>query len=210
MKLLDCPQWVTDENSALPGIAQGASAFMRFSNRQNPKKYLLTHGDIKEWHKKLFLKTVTVPYYAGNYRSIDPARPCLNTDVHIGGVFGAPVADVEQLMKKFSEELERATKSTDEYLASERSPVERIKAAAYLAAFAGGKIIQIHPFVNGNGRMARMVMDFFLHRYLNRMPFFIDRPTHPDYTTASRLAMQHGLFGPLYQYLVETIIMLDT
>ena len=209
MKLLDCPQWVTDENSALPGIAQGASAFLRFSNRQNPQKYLLTHGDIKEWHKKLFLKTVPVPYYAGNYRSIDPARPCLNTEVHIGRVFGAPVADVEQLMKKFSEELERATKSTDEYLASERSPVERIKAAAYLAAFAGGKIIQIHPFVNGNGRIARMVMNFFLHRYLNRMPFFIDRPKHPDYTTASRLAMQHGLFGPLYQYLVETIIMLD-
>ena len=196
---------MTDEDSALPGIAQGASAFLRFLGRQNPKQYLLTHGDIKEWHKKLFLKTVPVSYYAGNYRSIDPAKPCLNTDVQVDGILGAPVADVEQLMKKFSEELERATKSTDEYLASERPMIERIQAAAQLAAFAGGKIIQIHPFVNGNGRMARMVMNFFLHRYLDRLPFFIHRPPGADYKTASKFAMDHGVYGPLYQYLVEVI-----
>lgn len=205
MKLLDCPKWEQDDDSALPGIAQAASAFVRFLNRQNPKHYVLTHGDLKDWHKKLFQNTVTVPYYAGNYRREDPAKPCLNTEVHVGGILGAPVADVERLMKRFSEELERATISTDEFLAAPRSPLLRIQAAAQIAAFAGGKIIQIHPFVNGNGRMARLAMNFFLHRYLNVIPFFIDRPTNPDYSTASRIAMQTGIYVPLYQYLVELL-----
>jgi fido (protein-threonine AMPylation protein) len=205
LKLFDCPDWKSDENSALPDIAQGASAFVRFSNRQNPKRYILTHGDIKEWHKKLFLKTVPVPYYAGNFRSIDPAKPCLNTPVYVNGVPGAPAAEVAEQMKRFSDELGRATKSTDEYLTSERSPVERYQAAAQLAAFAGGKIIQIHPFRNGNGRMARMVMNFFLLRYLNYAPFYIDRPKHPAYAPASQIAMQYGVVIPLYQYLLELI-----
>jgi hypothetical protein len=149
--------------------------------------------------------TDTVPYYAGQYRAIDPAKPCLKTDVQIDGILGAPVADVENRMKKFSDELVRATKATDEFMAIPRSAPIRVQAAAQIAAFAGGSIIQIHPFVNGNGRMARMAMNFFLHRYLNRVPFFIDRPTHPDYTTASKIAMRDGVYGPLYQYLVELL-----
>jgi fido (protein-threonine AMPylation protein) len=170
--------------------------------RQNPKFYILTHGDLKDWHKKLFEKTVPVSYYAGNFRKKDPAKPCLEGNVNVAGVPGAPFEEVERLMKEFSEELTRSTAATDEFLAMGRSQVVRVQAAAQLAAFAGGSIIKIHPFVNGNGRMARLAMNFFLHRYLNRVPFFIDRPADLDYSTASRFAMQTGNFIPLYQYLV--------
>src|ERR1035438_9394764 len=99
-------------------------------------------------------------------------------------------------MKGFSDELTKSTMSTDEFLATERPQIVRVQAAAQLAAFAGGSIIKIHPFVNGNGRIARLAMNFFLHRYLNRVPFFIDRPTNPDYSNASRYAMQTGNFAP--------------
>jgi hypothetical protein len=108
-------------------------------------------------------------------------------------------------MKKFSDELGQFAVSTDEFLASERPQIVRVQAAAQLAAFAGGSIIKIHPFVNGNGRIARLAMNFFLHRYLNRVPFFIDRPNNPDYSTASGYAMQTGNFVPLYQYVVELL-----
>jgi len=205
LKLLECPKWVNDEDSTLPGIAQAASAFLNFMDRQNPKGYLLTHGDIRSWHKKLFEKAVPVPYYAGYYRQVDRDKPCLNGEVEVNGVFGAPVAEVEQLMHKFSEDLETMTRATDAYLASPRSSQVRIRVAAQMAAFAGGRIIQIHPFVNGNGRMARLAMDFFLHRYLGHTPFFIDRPKNPNYGAASAAAMQTGNFGPLYQYIVELL-----
>jgi fido (protein-threonine AMPylation protein) len=204
LKLLDCPKWVDDRDAALPGIAKAASAFWRFLERQNPKLYILTHGDLKEWHRKLFERTVPVPYYAGNYRQEDPFKPCLDQDIHVDGTLGAPAADVERLMKKFSEQLQAATQSTDEYLASRTGPL-RVKAAVQIAAFAGGSIIQIHPFINGNGRIARLAMNFYLHRYLGFTPFFIDRPTNPDYSAASAIAMATGNFVPLYQYLLELI-----
>lgn len=202
MKLFDCPEWVADKDAALLGIARAASSFFRFMNKQNPKGYLFSHGDIKHWHKKFFEETVPVPYYAGYYRGEDPARPCLDAEVHVSGAFGAPAAEVEPRMKAFSEQLVQATIATDEYVEA-HSTIERIRAAAQIAAFAGGSIIQIHPFINGNGRMARMVMNFFLHRYLHTIPFFIDRPSHPDYSTASKVAMFEGNFSPLYQYLIE-------
>jgi len=173
--------------------------------RQNPKLYILTHGDLKLWHKRLFEKTVPVPYYAGNYRQKNPSKPCLEGDAQVGGVYGAPFEQVEELMEKFSDQLSASTTSTDEFLADQKPLVARVQAAAQLAAFAGGSIIKIHPFVNGNGRIARLAMNFYLHRYLSRVPFFIDRPTNPDYSTASRIAMQFGNFVPLYQYIIELL-----
>jgi hypothetical protein len=206
LKLLECPKWGKDPDSTLPGMALAASAFLPFFERQNPKKYLLTHGDIKDWHKKLFQNAAPVPYYAGNFRKIDAAKPCLGQDVNVGGIPGAPFAQVESLMKKFAEQLGKATTSTDEYLDVPRTPTERIRAAAQIAAFAGGGIIHIHPFLNGNGRMARFTMNFFLHRYLNKTPFFMDRPKNPDYSVASMYAMRDGIYIPLYQYLIEILV----
>jgi hypothetical protein len=50
-----------------------------------------------------------------------------------------------------------------------------------------------------------MAMNFFLHRYLDRIPFYVDRPANPDYSRASAVAMQTGNFIPLYQYLIELL-----
>jgi hypothetical protein len=206
LKLLDCLKWEKDPDSTLPRIALAASAFLPFLNRQNPKKYLLTHGDLKVWHKKLFQNAVPVPYYAGNYRKKDLAKPCLEKEVQVNGVAGAPFSQVETLMKKFSDQLGKATIATDEYLAMPRTPQERIHAAAQIAAFAGGEIIKIHPFLNGNGRIQRLAMNFFLHRYLNVVPFFVDRPTNPNYSAAGFYAMRDGVYLPLYQYLIEILV----
>jgi fido (protein-threonine AMPylation protein) len=186
-------------------MAQAASAFYAFLQRQNPKGYILTHGDLKEWHRKFFKDIVLVPYYAGNYRRIDQNKPCLNKEVEVNGVFGAPARDVESRMKKFSEALGEMTNAADQYLKTPRSLVLRVQTATQIAAYAGGSIIQIHPFLNGNGRIARMAMNFFLHRYLDRIPFYVDRPANPDYSRASAVAMQTGNFIPLYQYLIELL-----
>ncbi|HWS17572.1 MAG TPA: hypothetical protein VN223_06135 [Candidatus Elarobacter sp.] len=35
------------------------------------KDYIINHGDIKTWHRKLFAKVVPVDYYAGHYRMAD-------------------------------------------------------------------------------------------------------------------------------------------
>jgi fido (protein-threonine AMPylation protein) len=201
----NCPTWVQESDSVLHGIALAIQAFGNFASRQNPKKHVLCYGDIKQWHERLFQSAVPLWYYAGNVRQDDHAKPCLKVDVHVNGVTGTHWTDVEDQMKRFSAELERATNATDEYLATARPMEQRVKVAAQIAAFAGGTIIRIHPFLNGNGRMARLVMNFFIHRYLGIMPFYIDRPKHPDYSSASAAVMGSGSFIPLMQYLVEII-----
>ena len=205
MKLIDCPEWKNDDNSALPDIASAGFSFFKFMERQNPKRYVLNHGDLKAWHKKLFENCVPVHYYAGNYRQNDPNKPCLQENVGVAGIPGAHFDEVDDQMRHFSDDLAKNTLSTDQFLGAEVSPVTRVKAAAQLAAFAGGTIIRIHPFLNGNGRIARLAMNFFLHRYLDKIPFFIDRPKNPNYSIASRIAMESGNFVPLYQYLVELL-----
>lgn len=207
MLLAPCPEWRKDADEKLPDIAQAANSIVDFIFRQNPRGYVLGHGDLKNWHRKLFAKVAPVPYYAGNYRGQDTSRPCLDIEVAVGGNPGVPAAEVETEMKRFSDSLRLHTLSTDDFVGRAPSGVERLRAATQLAALAGGEIIRIHPFVNGNGRTARLAMNFFLNRYQFRMPFYIDRPTHPRYSASSEVAMREGNYTPLYQYLVEIIAM---
>lgn len=205
MPLLPCPEWNTEDSGKLPDIAQAASAIFDFIRRQNPKRYILGHGDLKVWHRELFNKVAPVRYYAGNYRGIHSGRPCLDAQVGVGPNLGTPPAKVEEEMKKFSENLERNTHATDEFVDRSASPITRLQAATQLAAFAGGSVIQIHPFLNGNGRVARFTMNFFLYRYLGKMYFTMSRPPEYDYAQACAVAMADGNFTFLYQYLLQII-----
>lgn len=205
MSLLPCPEWTTEDPGKLPFIADAARSAADFIVRQGPKRYLLNHGDLKEWHRKLFEKVVPVPYYAGHYRGQDPLRPCLDGDAWVGSNMGTPPSLVAQEMSKFSAGLEKSTRATDEFVDGGASALMCLKAAVHLAAFAGGSIIRIHPFVNGNGRIARFAMNFFLYRYLRKIPFALNRPPHIDYGLASEIAMRDGNYTALYQYLLQII-----
>src|ERR1700733_12989580 len=151
-------------------IVKAASSIYDSFLRQNAKRYVLHYGDLKEWHKKLFSQAVPVQYYAGNFRSVEAKMPCLDINVGVGSNAGTPQANVEKEMKKFSNDLELAIQATDEFVERSQSHINRLKAATQLSAFAGGTIIRIHPFINGNGRIARLAMNFFLHRYLGKLP----------------------------------------
>lgn len=196
---------MNDDPSKLSIIADGASAIFDFIVRQSGKRYILSYGDLKDWHKRLFAKVVPLGYYAGNFRGINSARPCLNGEVAVGNNLGSSPEVVEQEMKAFSGELERATKATDEFMERNPAAIAKLQAAVQLAAYAGGSIIKIHPFVNGNGRVARLAMNFFLYRYLGKLPFMLHRPPEVDYAQASEVAMREGNFTPLYQYLLQVI-----
>jgi len=204
---LPCPEWKNEEEpfDKLDSIVRAAESIYAFIRRQNAKGYFLDHGHLKDWHGKLFREVLPVSYYAGNYRSADPRYPCLNTEIQVAGVLGTPFQDVEMRMAQFSDQLELTTADVDKLVGAQKSGERRLRAAAQLAAFASGNIIQVHPFRNGNGRIARLAADFFFNRYGFPMPFFVSRPSalgvNVEYATASRAAMLGDLV-PLYKYFI--------
>ena len=201
-----CPEWVNPEPfEKLPFIATAASRLVSVFVKQNKNKYILGHGDLKDWHRALFERVVPVPYYAGNYRSKDLAFPCLDTGIHVAGVRGAEASEVPKLMAAFSRQISEHMITTDRFVDAESNPLIKLQAVVQLAAFASGSVIQIHPFLNGNGRIARLLANFILNRYGYRMPFYIARPGTADYALASAEAMRTGNFTLLYQYLLEIL-----
>jgi fido (protein-threonine AMPylation protein) len=198
----DCPPWVLPESASdVPSVASGLIEFQKFVYK-NSSKYILQHGDLKTWHERIFRESVPVPYYAGNYRSDDSARPCLRQDVVVGGVRGTPFAEVPRVMREWSEEMRRLVVETDKYVASGPIPVNRARAVVQLAALLPGKFLQIHPFLNCNGRTSRLISNYILHRYGYPMPYYnpYPRPGAP-YENAAAASMV-GNFVPMFQYLL--------
>jgi Fic family protein len=105
-------------------------------------------------------------------------------------------------MTNFSNRLVDAVVQTDRYVASNPALPDRIRSVLQLAAFGFGTLVQIHPFINGNGRMSRLLCNYILCRYGYEMPFYSShpRPNH-NYATASQACMT-GDFRGMYQYLL--------
>ena len=205
----DCPQWFEPErDDQLPFVVAGLAEYYRFIISACKQRYILRHGDIKNYHSKVFKKVVPLDYYAGNYRSIDSQKPCLAVDVHVNGVFGESHVTVPTSMANLSSEIHTLILRTDEYLKHTVSPTERAQAVAQLGAAAMGNFIRIHPFVNGNGRMARMLANFVFKRYGYRMPFGQAqiRPPELEYASASAASMGPSpSLNAIYVYLLKLV-----
>lgn len=200
----NCPDWSQRETAEkLPHVVLGMADFHRFIFR-SAKRYVISHGDIKTWHGKIFAAVVPLDYYAGNYRSDDPSKPCLAVDVTVGPNQGAPYPQVPDLMGEFSSELQKLVTDTARYCGrGSVSPIDRTRAVAQLAAFAIGSLIRIHPFINGNGRMSRLVANYVLHRFgyplLHPHPY--DRPVDQEYAVAAEASMRND-FRPMFRFVL--------
>jgi fido (protein-threonine AMPylation protein) len=191
-----CPEWFKPESvDQLPYVVAGLADFYRFIISACKRHYVIEHGDIKVYHKRVFEKVVPLEYYAGNYRCKDASKPCLAQEVGVNQVPGVSFAQVPTCMSAFSAEFHDWITRTDEYLNHSVSPTERAQAVAQLAAAAMGRLINIHPFLNGNGRISRMLVNYVFRRYGYRMPFRQAqiRPPEAEYSVASAAAM-----GPAY------------
>ena len=93
--------------------------------------------DILEIHRRVF--GFVNPVEAGQFRA---------SQVYVGDHIPPPPTDVENLMEDF-----------DEWLCSrEASMLHPIE----LASLSHYKLVYIHPFIDGNGRTARLLMNLFL------------------------------------------------
>jgi fido (protein-threonine AMPylation protein) len=163
---------------------------------------IINHGDIRTWHYKVFKNAVPLTYYAGNYRGVNPARPCLEQNVSVNQHPGSDYHVVETEINAYSANLYSFIVQTDAHLKLEPLFAKRIIAILQLASWGVGRFHQIHPFLNGNGRMSRLLANYFFVRYdLGFVPFKTIARPQGDYVMAMDVCMS-GNFVPLLQYFV--------
>ncbi len=108
--------------------------FMEMISSRKP----LTLHLLKRWHKDLFLHSK--PSIAGRFRK---------NNVRIAGFKAPHYLDVDILMHQFIAWYNESKKTMH--------PIE-------LASMTHLKFVKIHPFMDGNGRIARMLLNYVLHK----------------------------------------------
>lgn len=155
------------------------------------------------WHRDM-LDGVVIPddAYRGAFRG--SAHPALENEVTVGSLPTARAADVPAEVDHLISELRDRVLALDE-LDKQGDPdiltAAFVEAVLETAAWLHGEWVRIHPFVNGNGRTARMWVLWLCGRY--GLPQLLPLRPRPDmgYSPASLLSMtgDHSLFR---QYLL--------
>lgn len=122
------------------------------------------------------------PDFAGKLRGPSPNYIAYN--VTFGSRRGVPHEDVPDAMQALGQNTTNLLKQLDDLKVEGSADdflLEVIKAAAYTHC----RFIEIHPFVNGNGRTGRLCINYYLRRYgFPLMP--IQRSDEPEYIDAIR------------------------
>jgi hypothetical protein len=159
---------------------------------------------VRDWHRS-WLQGVEVPdeAYRGGFRG--DSHPALaDYEVTIGGLPTTRAASVGEEVRKLVKELQNQVTWLDEVEALEDPSVldpSFVVKVLELAAWLHCEWVRIHPFVNGNGRTARMWVLWLCARY--GLPQLLALRPRPDmgYNSAAQLGTlgEHGLF---LQYLL--------
>ncbi|RYZ15881.1 MAG: hypothetical protein EOO70_05795 [Myxococcaceae bacterium] len=178
---MKCPAW--EERGELAALQPVVEDIVR-SERLAPSP--LTVTTIETWHRRLFEGRVSPEEYVGSVRQRDPQRPCLAQNVVAAGGPGmhfdrVPTA-LAELCVQTTHHLERA--------AHWQMPVDkRALALTSLLARAMVSFLRIHPFLDGNSRVARL----WLHALTQRLGLgpllVILPPTDPKFPELKRAAM---------------------
>ena len=163
----------------------------------------------QDWHRRAFAgMALPVPYYAGEIRDTDAAFPeLIGYEVEVGGVCGVPSADVPAALRAFELGMLSALAALDPVIATGAKPatVAELDAALRIAAIAHGEWTRIHPFANGNGRIARLWANWVAARY--GLPLFVrlrPRPAASLYAGAAAISMR-GNHAPMVAVLHEML-----
>jgi fido (protein-threonine AMPylation protein) len=195
------PSWHEDNPQNLSLIQSNAAQLIMELRAAAAQRILLTAEELCRWHARLYAGCeVPAPGYVGHFRG-DPAVKEL-IDYEVG--LGPPLKDgnPEKMgvwARRVSEEmtavlagLNAVFADLDDQLPVGKPPstADQILQVISFAALAHGEFLRVHPFANGNGRIARLLVAFICLRY--GVPMFLHvkpRPESDDYLRASRDSM---------------------
>jgi Fic family protein len=177
-----------DEN--LAHILALASAFAR-------RRFKPTLEDALKWHEGLMYGLEVPPEHRppgivaadmiGRFRGIVPLG---TLQVEIGDYFGVRADLVPAQLREFEQELQRKVDLLDAQISSGPTSGKQLNDILKLCAWTHAEWIRIHPFANGNGRIARVWANYIATRY-GLAPFVQLRPRpSQDYEAAGAAAME--------------------
>ena len=198
--LINCPPWPADiepnrEHEFLNLLEQVHDSVHAAA------KAVLIQDDLRGWHKTLFQPFVPRDYYAGRFRQINSALPCLDYPVHVGGIAGTPSGKVVEEMNTLFVDLKSNIDNLEQRWAQAKPP-ERAGLLSKTLAWFVGSYIRIHPFINGNGRTSRLLWRWGLTRFGSKPQVC----THPRPDTPYDDVMKHAMRGddkPLRKFILQ-------
>lgn len=169
--------------------------------------------DTRSIHEQYFrdLTPEGFPYFAGRYRG-EPLR-CLDLyEVGVAGdaVVGHTAATVPAEMDEFGTRLAEAMKLVDHELSVPNilfDEPSKLLAHVRVVVALFVEFLEIHPYANGNGHMARFLMLSLLGRheiYPSRAWSIDPRPADPPYTNLIK-AFRQGNENPLILYVINSL-----
>lgn len=183
--------WNEDDPRAAGTLERNLVQVLRGVAQDAPLRLLPSVPMAQEWHRQIYRDVpLPVPYYAGEIRDSDPKFPELyGYEVGIGPHLGVPSRLVPEQLKEFEETLQEAVGVLDAVLPAGGRPSDpQTRSIVSLCAHAHGEWIRIHPFANGNGRTARLWVNWCALRY--GLPPFLRLKPRPAGTLYPAAAMR--------------------
>ncbi len=170
--LIECPEWnyrSAADSSEL--LVQRNRALLLWIRTYPPQICEILSRDTRSWHRDFFagLTPKGFAYYAGHYRGEN--FPCLKereVGVPSDPTLGHAAVTVQLEMKAFANSLDdifrtlKISWGAQEVLFSREQKVYR---TVELAAAAFADFLHIHPYLDGNGHMGRLLVVAILARF---------------------------------------------
>lgn len=173
--------------------ASGLMAAARFGKKLLKKNTVVSIDLVYNLHSIIFKKSQ--PDIAGKLRYCEFKK--------LYHHLPPPASEVPRLMYQFGIELKEKFKKTGlDY--NNESEVGKIRNVVLFAAWASHKISYIHPFADGNGRTARLVLNFILEKY-NLPSIIITTKVRSQYLKALSQIDMAGDYEPFVKMILKGI-----
>ena len=179
------PNWDQDSPKLSENLARVLNEIVQAAERREKP----TLEAARRWHI-LFMNGLFVsdPRFVGAFRGEEGLE---NIQVRVDANYGVDAVNVAEELARFEATLNAIVTELDAMLPVGREPnADQLAAVVDLCAWVHAEWVRIHPFVNGNGRTARLWANSLALRY-GLPPFVRLRPRPNDgYAVAGTRAMQ--------------------
>lgn len=190
--------WDEDSRTLFENLKTVLDQTRKHAERRSP----LTIDLARDWHRRT-LRGLDVPdpTYFGRFRG---EKGLEGLEVYVkaqggGRCYGATSSAVAAALHEFVDGLREAVRVLDGRIPRNSVPADAdtLEAVIVLCAVAHARWVRIHPFVNGNGRTARLWANWVAMRY--GLPPFVrlrPRPLGGAYSDAASAALCDGKVEP--------------